>query len=130
MIDNIIKRIVQEKIYDIHTSVIGEVVRVGVDTLDVKPLLKRKYKDGIVEDYPVLVNLPYRKESATVTIPEVSTAVIGGPGGIVIPERTLDIDFRQFEVGDKVVVVFSERAIDGVGGRNHSLSDGMVVARL
>ena len=130
MIDKIIKSIVDEKLFDTHTCVLGRVVNVSTNTLDVQPLPKRKYKDGRREDYPLLTRLPFTKRKANVTIPQKTINVSGGYGSVNIPEETLEIDFVPYERNDIVVVVFSEKSIDGVGNRRHSLSDGLVVGRV
>lgn len=114
MIDKIIKSIVEEKLFDTHTCVIAKVVRVGANALDAQPLAKRKYKDGKREDYPLLTSVPFVKQEATVTT----------------TDGTFNINFRGFEVGDTIVIVFSEKSIDGVGNRKHSLSDGLAVGRI
>ena len=111
MIDKAIKSIIEEKLYDLHTCVVATVTRVSGNRLDVQPIPRRKYKDGREEPYPLLVNLPVVQNQATVTT----------------NDGTFNVDFRNYQVGDRVLVVFSEKALDGVGGRKHSLSDGLVV---
>lgn len=127
MIDKVIKTMISENLYDLHTCVIGTITRVVGSKADVQPLPKRKCKDGRQQDYPLLINLPILQQQATVTIPAKTINVVGGDGSITIPEETLDIDFRPYVVGDRVMVVFSERALDGQGGRHHDLSDGLIV---
>jgi hypothetical protein len=127
MIDKVVNNIINEKLYDLHTCVIGKITRVSGNVADVQPIPNRKYRDGKEQPYPLLINVPILQNEATVTISSKTISVSGGDGSVTIPEEVLNIDFREYQVGDRVLVVFSERALDGVGGRRHDLSDGLIV---
>ena len=129
----------------IHTAVPGRVTRVAGDRLDVEPLFA---------GMPLLVGLPVARRRYTVTVPAVGYTVAGGTfdvsggggGSVTVPDRlvtvpgadlVLECDGPVYEVGDIVLVVFCERAIDEallagrpvepVSSRQHDLSDGIVV---
>ena len=100
-----------------HTAIPGVVVSVGGGTVNVKPLLNRKLRDGTVEELPVIPNVP-------VWFPR------GGGASITWPVAA----------GDGCLLVFSERSLDewkGGGGqvtpddpRKHGLSDAIAFVGL
>jgi hypothetical protein len=89
-----IDNVIEERLADLHTCMLCKVT--STTPLTVQPIPKRKYKDGRVENYPIITN-------------------------------PLTLKNMVLEVGDTVVVIFSERALDGVGSRKHDLTDAIVI---
>ena len=115
MIDEVFESILNEKITNIHTCLLAEIVKFDAKKMkaDVKPLCGKKYKDGLIEDLPIIQNIPV-------------SMVKAGCFYFRVPYKS----------GDKVVIAFSERRIDEVindndfeckGARKHNLKDAIVI---
>ena len=112
--DRFLNDLFDTKLSELHTMLICRVVAATATTASVQPIGKRKGPDGVVRAYPQLTNLPIMStRHGTTNLTPV------------------------YQVGDVVVVVFSERAIDGVIGssgtvdpgsyRKHNINDGVVI---
>jgi hypothetical protein len=115
----LIKQAVENRVSQVHTSIPGRVESYDASKrkASIKPLVKRRYRDGRVDDMPVVVNVP-------VVFPE------GGGARITFPVSR----------GDTGLLVFAERSIDvwlSRGGdvdpndfRKHDISDGVFIPGL
>lgn len=110
---------VESVVNQVHTSLPGRIERYDHtrQEADIKPLLKRRYKDGQVVDMPIIPSVP-------IVWPRTSKACFSMP----------------LEVGDGVLIVFIERSIDkwlNEGGnvtpddfRKFDLSDAVAIPGL
>lgn len=117
-IDSIIKEAIDAAMRDLHTWLPSQIVAVnGNQSVDIQPLLKRKYKDGTVVDLPVI------------------------RGVMVIVPRGQDYWVKlPIAVGDTGIALFCERSLDNwsvSGGsvdpqdtRTHDLSDPVFIPGL
>lgn len=115
----LIKQAVENRVSQVHTSIPGRVESYDASKrkASIKPLVKRRYRDGRVDDMPVVANVP-------VVFPE------GGGARITFPVSR----------GDTGLLVFAERSIDvwlSRGGdvdpndfRKHDISDGVFIPGL
>jgi hypothetical protein len=114
-----VKMAIQSYMTGIHTALPAQIEKYDYATqkADVKPLIKKKYKDGTISEMPVITNVPViwpRSASASLTFP--------------------------LNRGDGVLLVFSERSIDtwlSKGGqsepgdpRKFDLSDAVAIPGL
>lgn len=90
-LSNLLRTAIGFELSTIHTSIPGRVESYNSSTqkASVKPLVKKKYKDGVVESLPVIVNVP-------IMFPRTSNSIISLP----------------ISKGDLVLIVFMERSID------------------
>ena len=103
-------KLLENRVSDIHTSILGKIERINGNTADVQPL----------QDYPLLVNLPLLKQKY-----EYTDTLDTEEGSA--PTQTRLIEGPIYQKGDTVLVVFLERARDGRGNRKHDLSDGIIM---
>ena len=115
----VINDIIETRLCELHTSMPGEVVSYdkSVQKANIKPLLKRSYKDGRKVELPVINNVPVKW-----------------------PRSGLAYMHFPLKEGEPVAVFFIERSIDTwktSGGladpesnRKHSLSDAFCVPGL
>lgn len=106
------------KLSNLHTMTIARVVGISGNRVSVQRIGKKRGADGILRDHPIQSNLP--TTSLRLTIGE-----------------STDTYTPVYQIGDVVVVVFSERAIDRVlessgtvdpgSYRRHSINDGVVI---
>ena len=101
----LLNQLLEGRLSAVHTAVIGRITRINANRADVQPL-----QGG----YPLLVNLPLAYQRYKVTVTAGSSA------------GTYDCTGPVYEAGDRVLVLFLERAGDNVGGRKHDLSDGII----
>lgn len=117
----VIRRAIDAKLADIHTTIPGKVVRVNmsganVRSVDVQPVIKRGYLDEedrrVVEDMPVIPSVPVEFPSAgdyRITFP----IAVGTTGLIHFSEASLDVwlakggtvdpqDDRRFNLSDAI----------------------------
>jgi hypothetical protein len=112
--DKFLNDLFDTKLSELHTMLICRVVGTAGTKATVQPIGKRKGADGVIREYPQLVNLP----------------VMSTRYGTTNLTPT-------YQSGDMVVVVFSERAIDRVidstgtvdpgSYRKHNINDGVVI---
>lgn len=110
---------IEARMLSVNTAIPAKVLAYDRDngTVDVRPLLKRKYSDGTVSELPKIFNVPiqwYRANNAYITLP--------------------------IKVNDTVTLIFSQRSLDQwkqSGGtvdpkdpRKHALSDAIAVPGL
>ena len=110
MIDKVIQNMINENLYDLHTCMLCRVISFNESnrTATIIPIPQRKYKDGRIVNYPVISNvLTLRRKTR--------------------PFIDILLDVVFYESGDIVLVVFSERALDGVGDRKHDLTDAVIL---
>ncbi len=103
--------LLEERLSNLHTALLGKITSIEVEE-------NRAHVQPLQGGLPLLVNLPLVKQTYKVTIPGGSSAgeyICTGP---------------HYEVGDTVLVVFLERARDGIGDRKHDLSDGVIIGIL
>ncbi len=106
---DLMDRLLEERVGQIHTSVIGEVIQVrATGNLDIQP---------IHPGYPRLIHV------AVITPPE--NLVPAGYLGY----RSIGGD-AEYKEGDIVLVSFTERSRTGETLKKHGLEDGVVVGRL
>lgn len=115
-LSEVINTLVDKKLYDIHTCLPGHVEKYDYSTgkADIKPLIKKKFKDGDILSLPVIPNVP-------VQYPSTSEAILhlplnkGDTGIIVFSERSLEIwlstggdvesgDPRKFDLTDAIFI--------------------------
>ncbi len=113
MIDKIIKDIVDNKLNNVHTTMICRVTR--VNPLQIKPIHKRVLQDGSRVDYPLIDN-PY-KLGGWIYADDNGTSTIDKP--ITLP----------LSVGDKVIVIFNEYGLDN-SDRKFNISDAIILGKL
>ncbi len=147
--EKVLEQYVEKELADTHTALPCRIESISVDqgSATVQPL---------VNGYPLLVDVPILQreysiavngETVTathgaITVPDITTtwsggtySVTGGEGGsVTIPDQTLTISgitvtLPTYEVGDTVIVVFSERPTDSRYSRKHALEDGYIVGR-
>lgn len=118
-LDIVIKEAIDAVLLDLHTWLPARVVKVNGDrSVDVQPLLKRRYRDGTLVDLPILQN-------CMVSVPRGTTWSIDLP----------------IAIGDSGLALFCERSLDNFstsGGepvdpadpRHHDLSDAIFVPGL
>ena len=118
MMDKIIQDIVDEKLANLHTCLICKITKVDLEQMvaDVKPLNQKKFKGENPQELPLIQSVP------------------------IALMHTKDFYIRPpYDVGDIVVVVFSERRIDEImnfgkdeakGNRKHSMDDGIIISGL
>jgi len=91
-IANAIKVLTRHLIGQVHTSIPARIEKYDKKTqkADVKPMLKKTYQDGEEVEYPIIPNVP-------LVMPRTASS------GVILPVSK----------GDTVLLVFSERSIDG-----------------
>ena len=95
----------------IHTAILARVERIGNGTADVQP---------VQGGFPKLTGLPLVKQRYEYE----DTGDTEGGGSSPV---TKTVEGPIYEIGDTVIVVFLERARDGVGERKHALEDGLIM---
>lgn len=110
---NFMDGFIVEALANIHTAMpcTVESYNSSAGTANVVPIFKRKFKGEAPQLLPKLVDVPVTKRKYK-------------ENDVVKVENTF------YEPGDIVLVVFAERALDGIGGRMHSLEDGVIVGLL
>lgn len=115
-LEQVFKMAMDAAAQDLRVSMPGQITKVyeNEDAVDVKPAFKRKYKDGVVQDSPIIYRVPVCHSRAE-------------HSGLWVP----------LQVGDSVTLVFSDRSIEkwsSNGGaadpedtRTHDLSDAMAI---
>lgn len=102
-----LKATIKNEMVDINTSLNGEVVSYSNGLASIKPLANKMFDDGDSLPFPIIDNVPIRW-----------TSFNGGKCGIKGPIRK----------GDKVLLVFSQQAIDGtLDQRRFDLSDAYAI---
>lgn len=102
-----LKNVIRNELIDLNTSLNGEVVDYADGLATIKPLANKTFEDGDSLPFPNLVHVPIRWPSFN-----------GGKCGVKGPIRK----------GDKVLIVFSQQAIDGSDDlRRHDLSDAYAI---
>lgn len=115
-LSSILNRAIEKNMNEIHTSMPGQVQAYDFSTqkASVKPLIKKKYKDGKEDSLPVIVNVPVifpRAKDFSMTFPI-------QPGDyvlLVFTERSMEKflalggeqdpgDFRKFDLTDAVAI--------------------------
>lgn len=123
----VVKTIIDKQLSDIHTCLPAQVEKYDYSThmADVKPLLKKTFKDGEILSMPVIPNVP-------VQYPRTPEAILhlplnkGDTGIVLFSERSLDVwlskggdvetgDPRKFDLTDAIFIPgiypFSENSI-------------------
>jgi len=110
LIDKVIQNMINENLYDLHTCMLCTIVSFNALNLTatVRPIPQKKYKDGRVENYSAISNVPTLRRKTR-------------------PSIDVVIDTPFYQSGDIVVVIFSERALDGKGDRKHDLTDAIIL---
>lgn len=103
-----------------HTALMGRITAIDGNTAHVRPLQR---------EYPLLQNVPMMQHRYRV---DVGFTVVGGGsyGGEQLGPTTFNCYGPHYQVDDVVLVVFLEAPRDGVGERDHSLEDGIIVGRV
>jgi hypothetical protein len=121
MLIDVIKGYVNKGVEHLHTAIPGKVIRYDASQqrADIQPLVKERYLDEKVVDYPPILDVPVIFPSA-------------GGGIITFP----------VEIGDTMLVIFCERSIDKwvrsntnntidpKDTRKHDLSDAVAIPGL
>lgn len=102
-----LRTLIQSELVDLNTSISGTVVSYANGLATVKPEANKLFQDGDSLPFPNIPNVPIRWPSFN-----------GGQCGIKGPIRS----------GDKVLIVFSQQAIDGTDDmRRHDLTDAYAI---
>lgn len=102
-----LRTLIQSELVDLNTSIHGTIVSYENGFATVKPSANKLFQDGDSLPFPDIPNVPIRWPSFN-----------GGLCGIKGPIRS----------GDKVLIVFSQQAIDGTDDmRRHDLTDAYAV---
>lgn len=102
-----LRELIQSELVDMNTSINAVVVSYKDGMATVRPTADKLFKDGETLPFPEIPNVPIRWPSFN-----------GGRCGLKGPIRA----------GDKVLLVFSQQAIDGTDdARRHDLSDAYAI---
>ena len=102
-----LRELIQSELVDVNTSINAVVVSYKDGLATVRPTADKLFKDGDTLPFPEIPNVPIRWPSFN-----------GGRCGLKGPIRA----------GDKVLLVFSQQAIDGTDdARRHDLSDAYAI---
>lgn len=102
-----LRELIQSELVDVNTSIDAVVVSYKNGFATVRPTANKLFKDGESLPFPEIPNVPIRWPSFN-----------GGRCGLKGPIRA----------GDKVMLVFSQQAIDGTDdARRHDLSDAYAI---
>ncbi|ABR46662.1 hypothetical protein Amet_4347 [Alkaliphilus metalliredigens QYMF] len=95
MIDKVIQDILEERLADLHTFMLCRVVSI-TPQLTIRPIPKRKYKNGRTEAYPIIIN-PLKLKN----IPLEKDDVVA----VAFSERALDgVGSRKHDLTDAVIL--------------------------
>lgn len=118
-LEKIVYQMIENRLADLHTAIPGRIETYDKATqkASVKPLLKREYKDGQADEYPVITAVP-----------------------VVFPGTSNGILHFDLIKGDGCLLIFSERSIDKWlssgdvvspnSRRKHDLSDAIAIPGL
>jgi len=111
--DKLFEQIFNEHLMNLHTAMPCEVLAYypGELKADIQPLFQRK-KGGETKDYKPIPKVPVLR----------SLVMCADPRGLCQCGH-----YFELERGQKVLVVFAERALDYVGNRRHDLRDALVI---
>ena len=131
---------IEERVAQIHTAMPCRVESFNESdvTADVKPLFKAKYKGKESEERPIIKDVPLIKRKRKRE--KITTTTVDGTSDIrqATGDDEIYIDSPYLETGDIVMVVFCERALDGlnsepiepISARKHSLQDAVILGVL
>ncbi len=103
----VVDGIIERRLQNLHTSLMATVIAIRASgRIDAQPVNSK---------YPLLQNMP-------AVVHHGHTASSCPYGGLVVTP--------YYNVGDKVLVVFTERDMGDQSTRKHSLSDGVVVGKV
>lgn len=106
----IMNNAIEKRLFDLHVSLPASIEKYDGVKADVRPLLKRKMRDGTEFELPVITNVPVIWP-ATADAEIVLPLAAGDTGMLIFAERSLDIwlvqggsvspdDFRKFNLSD------------------------------
>ena len=102
-----LRDLIQSEMIDLNTSIAAEIVSYSSGFASVRPIGKKRFKDGAALDFPIIYDVPVRW-------PVFANGIAGVRGPI--------------KTGDKCHLVFSQQASDGTDDmRRHDLSDAYAV---
>lgn len=108
--EQFINNLIENKISDMHTTMLAEVKKVNKDSADIKILYYKESVEGEVTEYPILKGVPVISLSATTTNTQIKMPLHRGDKGLLfiaerdisnfLEERNKIDSTRKFDISD------------------------------